>query len=365
MNYIPRNYRFYIGTYSDRGGQGVYRAEFDGETGRLSHLQPACVLPNASYQAIHPCGRWIYSVCENREDGRRRNGSICAMAIDPGSGDLRLLNRRRSIGDGPCHVCLSNSGRYAFVSNYAGGSVVIYPILSNGSLGNEPTAFIQHQGGSGVVSDRQEGPHAHSMTLSPDNRYVFAADLGQDRIRVYTFEEKNGTLLPAKTPEVMCDPGSGPRHMVMHPDGRTLYLVHELNSTVAIFDYVPERGMLLIKQTVSTLPEEWKGASFAADIQITSDGRFLYASNRGHDSLVVCTIDNKTGMIRTRGFVPVRGHWPRQFRLTPDGRYLIVANQGSDTLTVFLINPENGDLTPVSEPFPVPSPVCVTFRAGF
>jgi 6-phosphogluconolactonase len=200
--------------------------------------------------------------------------------------------------------------------------------------------------------------------LSPDNRYVFAADLGQDRIRVSRLDPESGSLLPSDPPEVVCAPGSGPRHMAMHPDGRHLFLVHELNNTVALFEYEPESGRLTIRQTISTLPTDWKGTSYAADIQVTSDGRFLYVSNRGHDSLAILGIDGKPGTLEVREFVPVRGRWPRQFRLTPDGRFLVVANQESDTITVFSVDPASGGLTPVGEPVAVPAPVCVTFSGS-
>jgi 6-phosphogluconolactonase len=356
-------YGVYIGTYSLRGGQGIYRAEFDVATGCLCDLHPAFVLPNASYQTIHPSGRFLYSVCEERGNGHRTNGSICALEIEPLTGRLQLLNRRRSLGDGPCHVCVSANGRQVLVSNYASGSVVVFSILSDGSLG-EPASFVQHHGGSGVVPDRQEGPHAHSVMLSPDNSFVFAADLGQDRIRVSRLDAENGSLLPADPPEVVCAPGSGPRHMAMHPGGRHLFLVHELNNTVTVFGCETDQGLLSEQQTVSTLPVDWKGTSYAADIQVSADGRFLYASNRGHDSLVIFSIDGDRGIIEAREFVPVRGRWPRQFRLTPDGRFLLAANQESDSITVFSVDPGGGGLTLVGDPFPVPVPVCITFMPG-
>jgi 6-phosphogluconolactonase len=362
MDPSPDKSTVFIGTYSTRGGQGICRAEFDASTGHLSDLQPAFVLPNASYQAIHPRGRFLYSVCEERGEGRRSNGSICALAIEPETGRLRLLNRRRTLGDGPCHICLSTGGQQALISNYASGSVVVFSILADGSLG-EPVSFVQHHGGSGVVPDRQEGPHAHSVMLSLDNHYAFAADLGQDRIRVSRFDPGKGTLLPADPPEAVCLPGSGPRHMTMHPGGRHLFLVHELNNTVTVFGYAPESGILTNQQTVSTLPADWKGTSYAADIQVTTDGRFLYASNRGNDSLAIFSI-NDLGMLETRAFVPVRGRWPRQFRFTPDSRFLLAANQESDTITVFSVDPVGGGLSPVGDSFPVPAPVCLTFSPG-
>ena len=363
MNRLSDKRWVFIGTYSTRGSQGIYRAEFDAATGCLGNLQPAFFLPNASYQVIHPNSRFLYSVCEEREDGQRRNGSVCALTVEPETGRLQLLNRRRSLGNGPCHVCLPTGGQQVLVSNYASGSVTVFPIVPDGSLG-EPVAFVQHHGGSGVVPDRQEGPHAHSVTLSPDNRFVFTADLGQDRIRVSRFDAASGNLLAADPPEVVCAPGSGPRHMVVHPNAQHLFLVHELNNTVTAFGYEPGPGILTARQTVSTLPGNWRGTSYAADIQMSPDGRFLYASNRGHDSLAIFSVDVDRDVIEIRGFVPVRGRCPRQFRLTPDGRFLLAANQESDTITVFAVAPASGGLSPVGEPFPVPAPVCITFLPG-
>jgi 6-phosphogluconolactonase len=360
MNRLSEKHRVFIGTYSTRGSQGIYRAEFNAATGRLENLQPSFFLPNATYQAIHPNGRLLYSVCEERKDGQRRNGSVCALAVEPKTGRLQLLNRRLSLGDGPCHVCLPAGGQQVLVSNYASGSVAVFPIAPDGSLENH-TAFIRHHGASGIVPDRQEGPHAHSVTLSPDNRFAFVADLGQDRIRVNRFDAVGGNLLPADSPEVACAPGSGPRHMAFHPDGRHLFLVNELNNTVTVFEYEPEAGILTARQTISTLPPDWSGASQAADIQVSPDGRFLYASNRGHDSLAVFSIAGNRGAIEVREFTPVRGRWPRQFRLTPDGRFLLTANQESDAITIFAVDPDGGGLSPAGEPFPVPAPVCITF----
>lgn len=356
-------YVLFVGTYSLRNGRGLYRVEFDAAAARWGALQTAFDLPNASFQALHPAGRFLYSVCEERETGRRTNGSVCALAIEPGTGRLILLNRRRTLGDGPCHVCLTAGGRQALVSNYVTGSVVVFPILADGSLG-EASSFVQHHGGSGVVPDRQEGPHAHSTLISPDQRHVFAADLGQDRIRVSRFNALNGELLPADPPEMVCAPGSGPRHLAMHPAGRWLYLVHELDNSLAVLDYDAPRGILTPRQTHSTLPPGWTGTSYAADVHLSPDGRFLYASNRGHDSLAVFAVDPAGGDLELRGFMPARGRWPRQFGMTLDGRILFAANQESDSLAAFSIDPETGSLTPWGETLAVPAPVCVTVGAG-
>ncbi|MFH1477085.1 MAG: lactonase family protein [Verrucomicrobiota bacterium] len=359
MNRSSDKRRIFIGTYSIRGSQGIYRAEFNAATGCLSNLQPAFALPNATYQAIHPSGRLLYSVCEEREAGQRRNGSVCALTVEPEAGRLQLLNCRLSLGEGPCHVCIPAEGRQVLVSNYAGGSVAVFPIASDGAVG-KPTSFIQHHGGSGIVPNRQTGPHAHSMTLTPDNRFVFAADLGQDRILVNRFDVASGNLLSADHPEVVCTPGSGPRHMAIHPNGRYFFLIQELNNTVTVFEYEPVPGLLTARQTLSTLPENWNGTNAAAEIQVSPDGRFLYVSNRGHDSLAIFAFDGNRGALETREFVPVRGHWPRHFRLTSDGRFLLAANQESDTITVFAVDPDNGGLNFIGAPFPVPAPVCIT-----
>ena len=349
----------FIGTYSTRGSEGIYQVQFDTDSGTLHALQPVAALPNPTFQVIHPSGRYLYSVCEERRDGHRHDGSVCAFAVEPETGRLTLLNRVASGGDGPCHLCLDPGGRFVIAANYASGSVAVFPIAGTGRLG-KASAVIQHPQGSRVVPDRQEGPHAHSVTMSPDNRLAWVADLGMDRIMVYRFDAGEGTLVPHDSPWVVCAPGSGPRHMAVHPDGRQVFLVHELDNTITQYRYDVERGVLLPGRTLSLLPEGWTGTSYAADVHVSPDGRHVYASNRGHDSLAVFAVDPAAGGMRAGGYVPVGGRWPRNFLLTPDGVFLLAANQESDGVTVFRVDPEWGRLQACGGPLAVPAPVCLT-----
>lgn len=358
MNALKRQ-AIFIGTYSNRGSEGVYRAWLDTETGSLLDLEPAARLSNPTFQAMHPSGRFLYSVSEDRLDGRRTNGSVNAFEAAPGSGRLTFLNRQSSKGDGPCHLCVDAGGKRLFVSNYASGSVAVFPIAENGALG-EAAGFAQHRGGSGVIAGRQEGPHAHSVTLSPDNRFAFAADLGMDRIMAYRLDAQKGSLPAGEAREVVCAPGSGPRHMAFHPDGRRAYLVNELGNSVTAFQYDAENGALDPIQTLSSLPGEWYGTSAAADIHVSPDGRRLYASNRGHDSLACYAIDRRSGMLALKFFAPCGGRSPRNFLQARNGALMLIANGESDSICVFRVNQDTGDLAPVGEPAHVPAPVCLT-----
>lgn len=349
----------FIGTYSNRGSEGIYRALLDTKTGRLYDLVPAARLSNPTFQIIHPTGGFLYSVSEERHDGTRMNGSVHAFAIDPKTGGLEHLDQKFSKGDGPCHLCVDSSGRHLLVANYASGSLAVFPILESGALA-EASGFIQHHGGSGIIPDRQEGPHAHSITLSPDDQFAFAADLGMDQVLSYRLDALKGTLTACNPPGIICEPGSGPRHMAFHPDGRHVFLVHELDNTVTGYRYDATNGTLEAIQTLPSLPENWTGASFAADIHVSPDGRYLYASNRGHDSVVFYAIDRQSGMLSLKGFAPSKGRWPRNFLLTQGGKLMLVANQESDSITVFRVDSDTGHLIPAGEPVPVPAPVCLT-----
>ena len=349
----------FIGTYSSRGSEGLYRAWLDADAGRLSDLQPAAPLSNPTFQAMHPAGNFLYSVSEERNEGRRMHGSVNAFEVAPETGRLKLLNKQLSKGDGPCHLCVDARGRHLFVANYASGSAAVFPIAKNGAIG-EATSFVQHRGGSGVIPGRQDGPHAHSVTLSPDNRFAFAADLGMDRIMAYRLDAGSGALLACDPPDVAGAPGSGPRHMAFHPGGRHAYLVNELGNSVTAFQYEVARGILKPIQTISSLPENWSGTTSAADIHVSPDGRHLYASNRGHDSLACYEIEEISGMLVLKDFLPCGGRCPRNFLLAENGTLMLIANAESDSVSVFRVNSDTGGITPSGAPLQVPAPVCLT-----
>ncbi|HEU4751893.1 MAG TPA: lactonase family protein, partial [Armatimonadota bacterium] len=317
--------------------------------------------PNPSFVAIHPNHRFLYAANEVGSYGGQKTGSVTAFAIDPATGALTKLNDRSSHGDGPCFVSVDHRGRDVLVANYGAGSVAALPIGADGRLG-EATAAIQHHGSS-VDPQRQEGPHAHSINVAPDNRFAFAADLGLDKILIYRFDAARGTLTPNEPAFAKVAPGSGPRHFAFHPNGRHAYVINEMKSTVTAFDYDPKRGALAEIQTLSTLPADFHGGSSCAEVQVHPSGKFLYGSNRGHNSIAMFRIDPATGKLTAIGHEPTGGKTPRNFGIDPTGKYLLAANQDSDSLVVFRIDPESGRLTPTGSRVEVPMPVCVRFLA--
>ncbi len=285
-------------------------------------------------------------------------GAVSAFAIQPKTANLTLLNQVSSRGAGPAHIALDRSGKYALVSNYDAGSVTVFPLLADGSLG-EATAFVQHKGSS-VNKERQEGPHAHAAVFSPDNRFVIVADLGLDQLLVYSFNAAAGTL--ASDPQIVrAVPGAGPRHLVFDAAGRHLYVVNEMQSTVVTYAYDAANGTLSELQIVSALPKGFARASEAAEIEIHSSGKFLFASNRGDDSIAVFAVNAKDGTLTPLEFVSTGGKTPRNFELDPTGAWLLVANQDSDDIVVFRVDPSTGHLTRSGPELHVPSPVCVRF----
>jgi 6-phosphogluconolactonase len=352
-------YVVYIGTYNVRNSKGIYAYRFDVATGRLTSLGLAAETMNASFFVVHPNHRFLYAVNEVSNNEGRSSGAVSAFAIAPKSGKLTLLNQVSSGGAEPCYISLDKTGKYVLVANYTGGSVAVFPILEDGRLG-AASAFVQHSGSS-VNHERQEGPHAHSINPSPDNRFAIAADLGLDQLLVYRFDATRGTLAPNNPPFARVNPGAGPRHLAFHPNGRFAYVVNEMQSTVTAFSYEASSGVLNQLQTISTLPKSFVGTNDDAEVQVYPSGKFLYASNRGHDSLAVFSIDTTKGTLSPSGDVPTQGKTPRNFAIDPTGSYVFAANQDSDNMVVFRVNPETGGLTPTGQMVEVPSPVRVAF----
>ena len=349
----------YIGTYTQRGSRGIYRADLDLATGRLESLRLAAEVVNPSFLAIHPSHKFLYAVGEVGDFAGGRGGAVSALAIDPASGGLSLLNQKSSRGSGPCHVVVDRSGKFVLVANYGGGSVACLPIQPDGSLG-DATAFVQHVGSS-VDPRRQEGPHAHSVNLDRANRFAFVADLGLDKVFIYRFDAAQGTLTANDPPWAKVAPGAGPRHFAFHPTGRFAYVINEMHSTVTAFSYDADRGSLETIGTVSTLPEGFLGSSTTAEVQVHPSGKFLYGSNRGHDSIAVFAIDAGTGKLTPVGHASTQGKAPRNFGIDPTGRWLLAANQDSDSIVVFRIDGETGKLLSTGPGIRVPMPVCVKF----
>jgi len=349
----------YVGTYTHGRRDGIFIFEYRPEVGEARPCGAVAGLANPSFLAVHPTGRYLYAVNEVDDFGGQRAGAVSAFAIDAQTGALHLLNQRSSVGDGPCHLTVDAGGRFVLVANYGGGSVAVLPILDDGSL-DEASDFVQHRGSS-VNPQRQEGPHAHSVILDAANRFAFVADLGLDRVMIYRFDAGRGRLLPNEPAFALLKPGAGPRHFTFHPDGRHAYVINELDNTVTAFDYDPERGALREMQTLSTLPTGYAEVNYCADIHIAPSGRFLYGSNRGHDSIALFAIDG-AGRLTSLGQQPTGGRWPRNFALDPVGRFVWVANQESDSITRFAVDASTGRLAALDQ-IDVPRPACIQFAA--
>jgi 6-phosphogluconolactonase len=309
---------------------------------------------NPSFLAPHPNGRFLYAVSE--ESG----GSVSAYAIDPASGKLTLLNKVSSQGRGPCYATVDRTGKAVLVANYNSGSFAVLPIDRDGRL-REASAVIQDSG-KGPNPSRQEGPHAHSLNPSPDNRFAVGADLGLDKLFIFKFNAASGELAPNEPLSfVQLKPGAGPRHFAFDPAGGFAYVTNELSSTVVAFSYNDKMGGLRELQTISTLPADFKGESTTADVQVHPSGKFLYDSNRGADSIAVFKIDGSKGTLTAVDYTPTQGKIPRGFGIDPDGSFLIAANQESDTVVVFRIDQSSGRLNPTGQTLELGSPVCVKF----
>ena len=365
----------YVGTYTEpilfgtgkvlQGkGEGIYVYRMDQSSGALERVGKTIGVANPSYLALDSAQRFLYAVNELKTYEDKPTGTISAFAVDPKTGALQFLNKRLTHGTDPCHVAVDKKGSYVFVANFMSGSICVLPVLEDGSLG-EASDFIQHQG-SGIDPFRQRGPHAHSVTLDKANRFAFVPDLGLDRLMVYRFDPRRGMLEANDPPWIKVKPGAGPRHLAFHPNGRVAFLINELDSTLAVLSYDGRKGTFKGLQTVSTLPEGFRGESTCADVQVSPSGTFVYGSNRGHDSIVIYRIDQRAGRLAFVGHESARGKTPRSFGIDPSGRFLLAANQDSDTIVTFRIDPQTGRALPTGFVTEVPTPVCVKFllRSG-
>jgi 6-phosphogluconolactonase len=352
-------YIVYVGTYTVRGSQGIYAYRFDSSSGRLVFTGLKAKILNPSFLAIHNNGRLLYAVSEVGDYKGLRSGAIRAYRINRKTAALTLLNEKSSGGPGPCYISLDTSGKYVLVANYQGGSITVLPLLEDGSL-RAASAFVQHHGSS-VNPTRQNAPHAHSITTSPDKRFAIAADLGLDKLFIYRFDTANGSLVANNPPSAATLPGVGPRHLVFHPGGHVVYVIDEMASAVSMFSYDGRNGTLVPEQTISTLPQGFSGHNEAADIHIDSRGKFLYASNRGFDTISVFAVDAASGRLTLIAEVPSGGKTPRNFAIDPNDKYLIVANEDSDTIVTFAIDPKTGTLHATANVAKLPSPVYVGF----
>jgi 6-phosphogluconolactonase len=314
-------------------------------------------LVNPSYLAVHPRLNTLYAVHEKGTFAGQPGGGVIALSFDPAHDGLRVLNKQSSGGEAPCFISGERTGRFALVANYISGSVAMLPILPDGTLA--PASDVIEHSGSSIHPNRQDKPYAHCILPDPENRHALAVDLGIDKILIYRMDLEAGRLHPHA--EVKVAEGSGPRHLVFHPDGRYAYVVCELNSTVLGFHYETENGILEQFQTIGTLPRGYDGKNSLADVHITPDGKYLYASNRGHDSLASFVIDSESGELTVLDHIPCGGNEPRGFEIAPGGKFLLAANQNSNNIVTFLIDPARGQLSRTGDEVEVSMPVCIKF----
>lgn len=347
----------YIGTYTRGKSEGIYVYEMDPSSGALEYSSKATGLVNPSFLDLNLEKNFLYSVNEVKDYNGKATGAVSSFSIDSKTGELTFINTKPSEGTGPCHLSVDNAGRYVLVANYLGGNVSVIPIQKDGSLA-DATDFIQHKGSS-IDPRRQESPHAHNIILDSANRYTFVSDLGIDKIMIYKYDSAKGKLTANDTPWIKIKVGAGPRHLTFHPEGNYAYLINELNSTITAFTYDSAKGMLKETQTVPTLPEDFTERNHCADIHVTPSGKFVYGSNRGHDSIVIYEIDTSTGRLTYVDHEPTKGKTPRNFAIDNTGTFLLAANQDTDSIVTFRINKKTGRLTSTGHIAKVPMPVCL------
>jgi 6-phosphogluconolactonase len=350
---------FYVGT-NGRGQDGdIYFCRLNLLTGELILREETKGIDNASFLAIDASNRFLFAVNEVSEINKEPGGSVSSFVTDPENGRLSFTNLQPTSGGSPCHISIDRTGKFLLITNYSGGSIIVFPILEGGTIGKN-VDFIQYKGHS-INPDRQESPHPHSIILSPDNRYVFVPDLGLDKIHIYRFDQETGKLSPGNIPYISLKPGAGPRHFTFHPDATFAYVINELDSTITAFRYRSGKGKLKEIQTITTLPEDFTGINYCADIHVHPGKKFLYGSNRGHNSIASFMIDPSNGNLELKGFTPTLGDFPRNFAIDPSGQYLLAANQRSNNIVSLRINKETGELSPTGHSIEIPQPVCIKF----
>lgn len=346
--------KFYVGTFTSEGAKGIYLCEFDSENGEITLKQTFMGIDNPNFLKVSPDKKYLYVVNRSPKEIELAGGYISAYEIGR-NGTLKFLNKQLSHGDDPCHVDVSPDGKFVALANYGGGTTALYPVAENGSL--LPASSVIVNEGSSIDKSRQTKPYAHSIKFSPFENKIFSADLGTDQLNI--FELDGDKLIQNGQKFVKLQPGAGPRHFDFHPNGDFIYVISELNSTITTLKRVGDNWEEV--QIISTLPADFKGTSYCADIHISTDGKYLYGSNRGHNSIAVFSIDNETKKLKSLGFVPVEGDWPRNFSLSPTGDFMLVANQKSGNITVFKINKTTGMPELTGKQIEIPAAVCLEF----
>ncbi len=352
-------FRVYVGTYTKGDSKGIYSFVLDTAAGTLTPEGLAGETENPSFVAIHPSGSYLYSCGELDKFKGEASGSLTAFKIDAATGKLEKLNEVAAGGTSTCHVNISRNGRFAVLANYGTGSCAAFAIGADGKLG-ERTAYHQHAGTS-VDSGRQTGPHAHSVNFDKQNKHVIVADLGLDQVKVYKFNASTGAMTPNEPAFAKVKPGNGPRHFSFHPSGKFAYVINEMACSVTAFNWDAKKGTLTEIETVTTLPEPVKRGFSTAEVVAHSNGRFVYGSNRGHNTIAVFQVNAATGKLTTVEHKSTQGEVPRNFAIDPTGEFLIAANQNSHTIVLFRINQSSGALEQVGQPVKAPSPVCIRY----
>jgi 6-phosphogluconolactonase len=341
------------------GTAGIYNFQFDTLTGKPGPVIAVAETVNPSFLAVHPNGKTLYAVNETAEFQGTKTGSVSAYTVDL-NGKLILLNQKPSGGKSPCHLIVDRAGKNLLVANYSGGSFEIIPLSVDGSM-KEPSAVVQHKGKDPEPGKKPPKSKCHFINTDPSDKYVFVADLGLDRVFFYKYDGEKGIVAPNDPPALLLPPKSGPRHFAWHPFGRYAYIINETNSTITAVSFDPEKGTLKELQTISTLPAGFTDETDCAEIQVHPSGKFLYGSNRGHDSIAIFSIDEKTGKLAALGHEPTQGNIPRNFCIDPSGKYLLAANQKSNNIVIFALDPETGLLQPTGEKIDLPAPMCIKF----
>lgn len=346
----------FISEFAAGDGGGVRVCRLDPEAGQLQPVRRVGGMEHPFFLALSPNRQFLYAIHAPGKFGGEQAEFVSAYRVDGQSGELQLINRASARGTAACYLDVDPSGKSVLVANYMSGSVAALPVHDDGALG-EPTAFVQHTGSS-VRADRQAAAHAHCIVVSPDGRYALAADLGLDQVLVYRLDGAAATLQPARPAFVRTPPGAGPRHLTFHPDGQRVYVINELSNSVTLFDYDSEDGALAERQTISTVPADFQGTSYCADVKLTPNGRFLYGTNRGHDSLAVYRVADD-GSLTLVEIVPSHGQGPQNLAITSDGRWLLCANMPGNNVAVFRIDPQSGRLQLQGQPLETRSPSCI------
>ena len=352
--------RLYVGTYTGEKSKGIYVIRMDPRTGELSEPQLAAEVARPSFLVIHPSRKFLYCVSEVSQTDGQKSGAVVAFSVDHQSGQLIRLNHQMSGGQGPCHVAVDRTGQCLVVANYGSGTVAALPIDEVTGHLLELGSVIQHAGAS-VHPQRQEGPHAHSINFDPTNQFALAVDLGIDKVLIYQADVGQGILHAGQFPAAVLAPGSGPRHLAFHPSKRYAYVINELANTITAFSWDAARGAMDEIQTIASLPDGFDAESYTAEVLVHPSGKFVYGSNRGHDSIAVFGVDESTGKLTAAGHTSTQGHWPRNFTIDPGGQFLIAANERSHNIVVYRIDQDTGALTPTGASAEVGSPVCLRF----